>query len=121
MHIIGESWTGRAYELREVLGRCALPHTFCLADSPEGRSLVAEAVDEETLPLVVFPDGQVLADPSNTELTLAAGGPVEPPGNTFDLVIVGAGPSGLSAAVYGAWKDSPPSSSTRAGSAGRRR
>ncbi len=102
VHIIGESWTGRAHELREVLGRCALPHTFCLADSPEGRSLVAEAGDGEPLPLVVFPDGQVLADPSNTELTLAAGGPVEPPGHTFDLVIVGAGPSGLSAAVYGA-------------------
>ncbi len=102
VHIIGESWTGRAHELREVLGRCALPHTFCLADSAEGRSLVAEAGDGEPLPLVVFPDGQVLADPSNVELTLAAGGPVEPPGHTFDLVIVGAGPSGLSAAVYGA-------------------
>ena len=102
VHIIGESWTGRAHELREVLGRCALPHSFCLADSAEGRSLVAEAGDGEPLPLVVFPDGQVLADPSNVELTLAAGGPVEPPGHTFDLVIVGAGPSGLSAAVYGA-------------------
>ncbi len=31
VHIVGESWTGRAHELREVLGRCALPHTFCLA------------------------------------------------------------------------------------------
>jgi thioredoxin reductase (NADPH) len=101
-HIVGESWTGRAYELREILGRCALPHKFCLADSPEGRSLVAAAGDPGPLPLVVFPDGEVLTNPSNTELTLAAGGPVEPPGNTFDLVIVGAGPSGLSAAVYGA-------------------
>ncbi|HUA73477.1 MAG TPA: FAD-dependent oxidoreductase [Solirubrobacteraceae bacterium] len=102
VHIVGEAWTGRAHELREVLGRCALPHTFCLADSPEGRALVAEAGEEHPLPLVIFPNGEVLADPSNAELTMAAGGPVNPEGRDFDLVIVGAGPAGLSAAVYGA-------------------
>ena len=102
VHIVGESWSGRAYELREVLGRCALPHSFCLADSPEGRTLVDEAGGGEPLPLVIFPNGDVLADPSNAELTVAAGGPVDPRGRDFDLVIVGAGPAGLSAAVYGA-------------------
>ncbi len=102
VQIIGESWTGRAYELREVLGRCALPHTFCLADSPEGRTLIDEAGVGEPLPLVVFPNGEVLVDPSNAELSIAAGGPVDPRGSEFDLVIVGAGPAGLSAAVYGA-------------------
>ena len=102
VHIVGESWTGRAHELREVLGRCALPHTFCLADSTEGRKLVDEVGDGQPLPLVVFPNGEVLADPSNAELTMAAGGPVDPRGRDFDLVIVGAGPAGLSAAVYGA-------------------
>jgi thioredoxin reductase (NADPH) len=102
VHIVGESWSGRAYELRKVLGRCALPHAFCLADSPEGRTLVAEAGEGKPLPLVVFPTGEVLADPSNAELTIAAGGPVSPEGREFDLVIVGAGPAGLSAAVYGA-------------------
>jgi thioredoxin reductase (NADPH) len=102
VHIIGEAWTGRAHELREVLGRCALPHTFCLADSPEGRALVAEAGVEKPLPLVMFPNGEVMADPSNAELTIAAGGPVDPGSRDFDLVIVGCGPAGLSAAVYGA-------------------
>lgn len=102
VHIIGESWTGRAHELREVLGRCALPHAFCLADSPEGQELLAEAGEEEPLPLVIFPNGEVLKDPSNAELTIAAGGPVDPRGRDFDLIIVGAGPAGLSAAVYGA-------------------
>jgi thioredoxin reductase (NADPH) len=102
VQIIGESWSGRAHELREVLGRCALPHDFLLADSLEGRTLVAEAGAGKTLPLVVFPNGEVLADPSNAELTIAAGGPVNPEGRDFDLVIVGAGPAGLSAAVYGA-------------------
>jgi thioredoxin reductase (NADPH) len=102
VHIVGESWSGRAHELREVLGRCALPHAFLLADSLEGRTLVAEAGAGKPLPLVVFPNGEVLADPSNAELTIAAGGPVNPGGRDFDLVIVGAGPAGLSAAVYGA-------------------
>jgi thioredoxin reductase (NADPH) len=111
VHIVGESWAGRAYELREVLGRCALPHAFCLADSPEGRRLVAEAGegralvesrDGKSLPLVVFPNGDVLANPTDAELTLAAGGPIDPQGRDFDLIIVGAGPAGLSAAVYGA-------------------
>jgi thioredoxin reductase (NADPH) len=101
-HIVGESWSGRAYELREVLGRCALPHTFSLADSPQGRDLVEAYGDGRPLPLVVFPNGEVLADPSNAELTIAAGGPIDPHGREFDLVIVGAGPAGLSAAVYGA-------------------
>ena len=40
VHVVGESWTGRAHELREVLGRCAVPHAFLLADSPDGRALV---------------------------------------------------------------------------------
>jgi len=101
-HIVGESWSGRAYELREVLGRCALPHTFSLVDSPQGRDLVDEYGDGKPLPLVVFPNGEVLADPSNAELTVAAGGPIDTHDRDFDLAIVGAGPAGLSAAVYGA-------------------
>jgi thioredoxin reductase (NADPH) len=102
IYVVGESWSGRAYEIREVLGRCAMPHAFCLADSDDGRALVAEAGDGAKLPIVVFPDGTLLTDPSNAELSRAAGSPVEPERMDFDLVIVGAGPAGLSAAVYGA-------------------
>jgi thioredoxin reductase (NADPH) len=102
IHVVGESWSGRAYELRAILGRCAIPHSFCLADSSDGRALVAEAGEGAKLPIVVFPDGTVLTDPSNAELARAAGSPVNPERMDFDLVIVGAGPAGLSAAVYGA-------------------
>ena len=102
IHVVGEAWSGRAFELRELLGRCAIPHSFCLADSNDGRALVAEAEEGAKLPIVLFPDGTVLTNPSNAEMAKAAGSPVNPERMDFDLVIVGAGPAGLSAAVYGA-------------------
>ena len=102
VHIVGESWTGRAHELREALKQCAMVHNFCLADTEEGRALVAAAPEGAKLPLVVFPNGTVLQDPSNAELAVAAGGAVNPEQVDFDVIIVGAGPAGLSAAVYGA-------------------
>jgi thioredoxin reductase (NADPH) len=102
VHIVGESWSGRAYELREVFSSCAVPHVFCLADSDEGRELVAKAGPDARLPFMVLPDGRVLSDPSDAEIAEAAGAPPRLDEQTFDLVIVGAGPAGLSAAVYGA-------------------
>ena len=100
--VVGAEWSGRAHELREVLGRCAVPHTFMLADSTDGRAFVSEVGGREGLPLVVMPDGTVLHNPSNADMARAAGWSVEPDHMDFDLVIVGAGPAGLSAAVYGA-------------------
>jgi thioredoxin reductase (NADPH) len=102
IHVVGASWSGRAYELRDVLGRCAMPHAFWLADSEQGRALVTRAGPDCNLPLVVLPDGTMLRDPTNAELTVATGSPVSPERDDYDLVIVGAGPAGLSAAVYGA-------------------
>jgi thioredoxin reductase (NADPH) len=102
VHVVGSSWSGRAYELREALQQCAIPHSFCLVDSEEGRRLLADVDPVDELPIMVMPNGQVLVNPTNAEIAVAAGGPVEPEGMEFDLVVVGAGPAGLSAAVYGA-------------------
>jgi thioredoxin reductase (NADPH) len=102
VHIVGETWSGRAYELREVFERCAVPHAFSLAESDEGRELLAKAGTDAKLPLMVLPDGRVLSDPSNAEIAEAAGAPAGLEKRAFDVVIVGSGPAGLSAAVYGA-------------------
>ncbi|HEY1318101.1 MAG TPA: FAD-dependent oxidoreductase [Gaiella sp.] len=101
IHVVGDSWSGRAYELRSVLESCAFPHAFSLADSDEGRSLLGSPPPDE-LPVVILPDGTMLTNPSDADLTRATGSPVEPDEDEFDLLIVGAGPAGLSAAVYGA-------------------
>ena len=102
VHIVGETWTGRAFELRQVFEQCAVPHSFCLADSEQGRELLSGAGDDAKLPVMVLPDGTVLSDPSNAEIALAAGAPRGIADDHFDVVIVGSGPAGLSAAVYGA-------------------
>ncbi|MGY1687039.1 FAD-dependent oxidoreductase [Geodermatophilus sp. SYSU D00867] len=99
--VVGETWSGRAYELREVLGRCAMPHRFCLADSAEGRALLANR-ERRRLPLLVMPDGTVLEDPTDLDIARSAGTAIDPSGDRYDLVIVGCGPAGLSAGVYGA-------------------
>jgi thioredoxin reductase (NADPH) len=102
VRIVGEAWTGRAAELREVFEQCAVPHAFYLADSDRGRELLAQAGPNAKPPLMVLPDGRTLTDPSDVEIAHAAGAPVDFEQHAFDLVIVGSGPAGLSAAVYGA-------------------
>jgi thioredoxin reductase (NADPH) len=99
--VVGETWSGRSYELREVLERCAMPHRFVLAGSDEGRALLAGS-GARRFPLMVMPDGKILEDPSDVDIARASGTAVAPDRDRYELVIVGGGPAGLSAAVYGA-------------------
>jgi thioredoxin reductase (NADPH) len=102
IHVVAEDWSGRGYELRDALHRCAFPHAFHLSASIEGRALLGKAGPGVKLPLMVLPDGRILSDPTNLEIAEATGTSIEPEREDFDVVIVGAGPAGLSAAVYGA-------------------
>jgi thioredoxin reductase (NADPH) len=100
--VVGEDWTGRAYEIRSVLENCVISHEFCLADSARGRELLEKVGPDARLPLMVLPDGSSISDPSDIEMAILAGAPTSFDETTYDLLVVGAGPAGLSAAVYGA-------------------
>src|SRR5262249_29977611 len=70
-------------------------------DSEEGRQLLDQMRHAGPLPAVIFRD-RVLGDATNAEISEMLGGHVEPEGGLYDLVVVGAGPAGLAAAVYAA-------------------
>lgn len=109
VRLVGEQWSRRAYELRDLLDRNGVLYGFYDAGSDQGRALLAGcSAPAGPLPVAVLHDGRALADPSNTELAEALGAVTssdtacafmqEP----VDVTIVGAGPAGLSAAVYSA-------------------
>jgi len=103
IRVVGEQWSPRSFELRDLLGRNGVLHTFHSSDSREGRELLARLEHEEApLPVVVLFDGQVLVDPTNSDIADACGVNPTWDKSDFDLVVVGAGPAGLAAAVYAA-------------------
>lgn len=101
--IIAERWAARSYELRDLLERSGLPFRFYEVTSAEGQALLQHAgYPAGPFPVMIRFDGQVLSNPSNEAVALALGARHSFEEGVFDLVIVGAGPAGLSAAVYGA-------------------
>jgi thioredoxin reductase (NADPH) len=89
--------------MRDICERQSIPYAFYAADSKEGQELLAQlGLRSSRLPVVMLPDGQVLVDPSDTEIVDASGLTIDPERQVFDVVIVGAGPAGLAAAVYAA-------------------
>jgi thioredoxin reductase (NADPH) len=102
-HIVGGEFDARAYGLRDVLSRIGVPAAFSPPDSDEGRRVLERhGLDGATLPVLAFRRGTALIDPSYERLAVALGFATEPELEVCDLVIVGAGPAGLAAAVYGA-------------------
>jgi thioredoxin reductase (NADPH) len=92
----------RGHEVAEFLERHGIPHGVYLAGSEEAQRLLTQTgLDGSRLPAVVMHEGRVLVDPSNAELVdeLGISTPEE---RRCDLAVIGAGPTGLAAAVYGA-------------------
>ena len=100
--IVAEPSSPRAHELRDLLARNGVPYRFLRSDAPEGRDRLLEVGQEGSRePVVILLDGQVLVDPSNAELARGYGVLTEfHDAREFDVVVVGAGPAGLAAAVY---------------------
>ncbi|GAB2712616.1 FAD-dependent oxidoreductase [Kitasatospora kifunensis] len=101
--VVGHRWSARSSQIREFLARNQVPYRWYSSEEPEGMRLLAAAgLDPRHLPLVVPPDGTVLAEPEERDLAAHVGLSTTPAADFYDLVIVGGGPAGLGAAVYGA-------------------
>jgi thioredoxin reductase (NADPH) len=101
--IVGEQWAPRSHDLREMLSRNSVPFAFYPVGSPQGQQLLREfSVDSARLPALIRHDGSVLHNPSFADIASAHGIEVQPASQVYDLAILGAGPAGLAAAVYGA-------------------
>ena len=101
--LVDQRWAPRSAEIRDLLQRGGLPFVFHPADSAEGRALLHQVQHPAgPFPVVIRYDGQVLTNPSNEQMALALGVRHASTEGVFDAVVIGAGPAGLSAAVYAA-------------------
>ena len=101
--IIGHPWNPRSAEVRDFLARNRLDYTWFRADKPDGlRLLDAAGQDGLTLPVVITEQGESLVAPTDSELAAVLGLSTTPREDFYDLVVIGGGPAGLAAAVYGA-------------------
>lgn len=107
LRVLGTRWAPKSYEIRDFLARNHIPYEWIDVESaptnPEVRRLLdVLGPEKETLPLVLFPDGSRLPEPSHADIAAKVGLRTRAEANFYDLVIIGGGPAGLAAAVYGA-------------------
>ena len=101
--IVGHRFSARSSEVREFLARNQVPYRWYAADEPEGQRLLqAAGQDGRTLPVVITADGTALTGPADADLAAHVGLATTPAEAFYDLIVVGGGPAGLGAAVYGA-------------------
>lgn len=98
IRIVGED-DGPTQDLRELFTRNSVPFTFVHALSGRGRELRDRHAPGEPLPLLVTGDDRAVSAPTPLEAVVALGEPAAPARDAYDLLIVGAGPAGLAAAV----------------------
>ncbi|GAA4434909.1 FAD-dependent oxidoreductase [Phytohabitans houttuyneae] len=101
--VVGHRWSAESFEIRDFLARNMVPYRWYLTEEPEGQRLLkASGASESDIPLVITPDGKTLVRPSEAEVAAHVGLTTTPAAEFYDLAVVGAGPGGLGAAVYGA-------------------
>jgi thioredoxin reductase (NADPH) len=104
IRVVGHRWSPAAMEIRDFLGRNFIPYQWLDVEKDEtGQQLVASSNTEcSSLPLVVFQDGSFLTSPTAATVAGRLGLKTRAEQPLYDVVVVGAGPAGLAAAVYGA-------------------
>jgi len=106
LRVLGTRWAPKSYEIRDFLARNHIPYQWMdveAANDPEVRRILDVLGPEaQNLPLVLFPDGSRLPQPTHSDIATKVGLRTHAEANFYDLLIVGGGPAGLAAAVYGA-------------------
>ncbi len=103
LRVVGHRWSARDHEIRSFLSCNHVPYRWLDVTGDEAAKLLLERkIEADVLPLVLFADGTVLKAPEPDELAQRVGLKVQASQDFYDLVVVGAGPAGLAAAVYGA-------------------
>ncbi|MGH9461447.1 MAG: FAD-dependent oxidoreductase [Vicinamibacteria bacterium] len=104
VRVVGDRWSPRSHDIRDFLARNQVPYEFQdVETSQQARELLERSkVERNELPLVVLPGGESLRAPTINELAARVGLKTHAAAPFYDLAIVGAGPAGLAAAVYGA-------------------
>ena len=104
LRLIGFQWSPRSHELKDFLSGYMVGYQWLdFETSPEAQALLAaKGFDSTELPVVVFADGHSLGNPTPAAVAARLGLTKKPSQEMYDVVVVGAGPSGLAAAVYGA-------------------
>jgi thioredoxin reductase (NADPH) len=101
--VVGHRWSARSSQVREFLARNQVPYRWYSSEEPEGQRLIAAAgADGLSLPVVICSDGEPLVEPTDADLAGHVGLATTPSKDFYDLVVIGGGPAGLGAAVYGA-------------------
>ncbi len=104
VRVICDRWSPDSHAVKDFLARNQVPFRWLDIDSDEDVTAVLEqvAIPTPTLPLVVFPDGVALQAPNNRDIAEQLGLRTQAEQPFYDLIVVGGGPAGLSAGVYGA-------------------
>jgi thioredoxin reductase (NADPH) len=101
--VIGHRWNPRSWEVRQFLARNQHSFRSYMADESKGKQLLdAAGLDGLRLPVVITEGGETLVEPTNTELADMLGLSTTPSLEMYELAVIGGGPAGLAAAVYGA-------------------
>jgi thioredoxin reductase (NADPH) len=101
--MVGHRWSARCSEVREFLARNQVAYRWYESGAPDGQRLLSAAgADGLSLPVVITPDGEALIEPTDAELAGRVGLVTTPSKDFYDLIVIGGGPAGLGAAVYGA-------------------